>query len=312
MSQINSRNDWIFSNSKNILKDKDLLIRTAITNMLNKTTSMFEYNGLPPTIPQKDLEIILQVNGNATWKEVDNSLYVFRAGLGGAPNPYYLPTVSIITNPALKYSASLKIDEECVVMLNDYFYLGLMPLNYKYSQLLIEAELSLKQAIINARVPAVIQADNDATKESAELFFKKIVDGEDYGIVSSNEFFDGIKSQDFYKQPYIKDLIEAIQYIKGSWYSELGLNASFNMKREAINQYEASINDDILAPSVDTMLECRQIGLEKVNKMFGTNISVKLNSSWENRKIEKQLDIEEQKSIIKENESVTNRNDDNS
>ena len=316
MSDSIQRNSWIFGKCKSILNDKEALQKQIISQMLNKTITIFKYDNLPETITDKDIEIITQVNGYSIWKEVDGKLYVFYGSLGGEPNPYYLPTIAIIANPALRYNASLKIDEECVVMLNDYLYTGLMPLFNKYGSLLTEAEISLKYAIINARVPALLQSDNDNTYKSAVAFFDTIEKGEGYGIIASKEFFEGIKSQDFYKQPYIKDLIESIQYIKGSWYNEIGLNAQFNMKREAINSAESTLNEDILYPAVDVMLQCRKKAVEKINKMFGTNITVELNSVWEqNRKQEdlalqyKEAEVDnlEQETTIKEgdeNETV--------
>ena len=78
----------------------------------------------------------------------------------------------------------------------------------------------------------------------------------------------------------IKDLMEIRQYYLASFFNELGLNANYNMKREAINENESAMNDDILIPDIQSMLECRQIDVDKVNKMFGTNISVKLSSVW--------------------------------
>lgn len=313
MSDSIQRNSWIFGKCKSILNDKEALQKQIISQMLNKTITIFKYGNLPETITDKDIEIITQVNGYSVWKEVDGKLYVFYAGLGGEPNPYYLPTIAIIANPALRYNASLKIDEECVVMLNDYLYTGLMPLFNKYGSLLTEAEISLKYAIINARVPALLQSDNDNTYKSAQAFFDKIEKGDGYGIIASKEFFEGIKSQDFYKQPYIKDLIESIQYIKASWYNEIGLNSQFNMKREAINSAESRLNDDILHPTIDVMLQCRKNAVEKINKMFGTNITVELNSVWEQNKIEEDLLLQYQKAEVDnlKQENTTKEGDEN-
>ena len=313
MSDSIQRNSWIFGKCKNILNDKEALQKQIISQMLNKTITIFKYGNLPETITDKDIEIITQVNGYSVWKEVDGKLYVFYAGLGGEPNPYYLPTIAIIANPALRYNASLKIDEECVVMLNDYLYTGLMPLFNKYGSLLTEADISLKYAIINARVPALLQSDNDNTYKSAQEFFSKIEKGDGYGIIASKEFFEGIKSQDFYKQPYIKDLIESIQYIKASWYNEIGLNSQFNMKREAINSAESRLNDDILHPTIDVMLQCRKKAVEKINKMFGTNITVELNSVWEQNKIEEDLLLQYQEAEVDnlKKENTTKEGDEN-
>lgn len=313
MSDSIQRNSWIFGKCKSILNDKEALQKQIISQMLTKTITIFKYDNLPETITDKDIEIITQVNGYSIWKEVDGKLYVFYGSLGGEPNPYYLPTLAIIANPALRYNASLKIDEECVVMLNDYLYTGLMPLFNKYGSLLTEADISLKYAIINARVPALLQSDNDNTYKSAQEFFKKIEDGDGYGIIASKEFFEGIKSQDFYKQPYIKDLIESIQYIKASWYNEIGLNSQFNMKREAINSAESRLNDDILHPTIDVMLQCRKKAVEKINKMFGTNITVELNSVWEQNKIEEDLLLQYQEAEVDnlKKENTTKEGDEN-
>lgn len=318
MTTIPSRNEWLFGQVKNILEDKETMLRLAVTQMLNKSTQIFKYNNLPETIQPKDLETQLQVSGFSIWKEVEGKLYTFTGGLGGQPNPYYLPTIAIVANPALKYNAELKIGEECVVMLNDHYYQGLMPLFNKYGSLLVEAEVSLKYAIMNARVPALIQADNDTSKKTAEEFFKKIYEGSGYGIIASKEFLDGIRSQDFYKQAYIKDLIEAIQYIKGSWFNEIGLNAAFNMKREAINEAEATLNEDILYPTIDTMLACRKYALDKVNEMYGTNITVELNSVWMQNRVHEDLVLEKEEAEIEaitdeekeegENEDIGNPN----
>lgn len=293
MSTINNRNNWIFGRAKEVIDNKELLKQNLITSMLNVTTRMFKYDGLPETITSKDLETQLQVGGFSIWKDVDDKLYSLIGTLGGQPNPYYLPTLAIVANPALKYNASLEIDKQCVVMRNDNYYQGLMPVICKYADLITEAELSLKYCLYNARIPAIMQADNDNTKQSAENFFKKIINGEEYGIVGSKQLFDGLKSFEFTRAPFVKDIIESIQYLKGSFYNEIGLQSQFNMKREAINEAEATLNDDILMPTIDTMYDNRVKALEKINAMFGTNITVDFDSSWKTNKLEKEISIKQ-------------------
>lgn len=293
MSTVNNRNNWIFNRAKEVIDNKELLKQNLITSMLNVTTRMFKYDGLPETITSKDLETQLQVGGFSIWKDVEDKLYSLIGTLGGQPNPYYLPTLAIVANPALKYNASLEIDKQCVVMRNDNYYQGLMPVICKYADLITEAELSLKYCLYNARIPAIMQADNDNTKQSAENFFKKIINGEEYGIVGSKQLFDGLKSFEFTRAPFVKDIIESIQYLKGSFYNEIGLQSQFNMKREAINEAEATLNDDILMPTIDTMYDNRVKALEKINAMFGTNITVDFDSSWKTNKVEKEISIKQ-------------------
>ena len=97
----------------------------------------------------------------------------------------------------------------------------------------------------------------------------------------------------------LKDVIESYQYLKGSWFNELGLNANYNMKREAINESESDMNEDALLPMIDNMLISRQDAVKQINEMFGTNISVELSSSWkkirteiENREEIQEVEIE--------------------
>ena len=279
-----NRSDWIIAKCEDeILKDKNRLVHSYVNYMLNRTQQMFDYTGLPESIPQKNLELILQVNGNAIITKVDGDLYAFFGGLGGEFNAYYLPTIATVANPYLKFSKNLVIDKECIVMLNDSLYQGLMPLFSKYASLLAETDISLRFASINARVPEIVFADNDAVAKSAKDYFDNIESGKELGVIGSKPFFEGIKTADYSSKASatnIKDLIELQQYLKSNWFIDLGLNANYNMKREAINSSESRMNEDALLPLVDDMLNCRKIGLEKINKMYGTNITVDLSSSW--------------------------------
>ena len=78
-------------------------------------------------------------------------------------------------------------------------------------------------------------------------------------------------------------MIELQQYLKASWFNEIGLNANFNMKREYLSTEEIQASTDLLIPLSDDMLMCREQGIKAVNELFGTNISVKKNSAWENK-----------------------------
>ena len=46
------------------------------------------------------------------------------------------------------------------------------------------------------------------------------------------------------------------------------------------------------------MLECRKDGIEKVNQMYGTNITVELNSAWANREQAIEAEQERQETEI--------------
>lgn len=267
--------------------DKSRCTNQHISYMLNRTQSMFKWNGLPNTIPQRNLELMLQMHGNIGIASVDGLLYAFIGGLGGEPNPYYMPTLYTVANPSLKLSKNFVIDEDIIIIPNDSLYIGLLPMFERYASAITETELSMIDANINSRIVSLLTAGDDKTKASAEKYIEDIIAGK-VGVIASEEFLGGLKTQPYANTGHnvITDLIELEQYLKASWFNELGLNANYNMKRESINSGESQLNNDMLLPLIDDMLKQRQEGAEKVNEMFGTSITVELASSWEDNQEE--------------------------
>ena len=263
--------------------NKKQAINTHVRYMINKTNHMFVYDNLPDTIPRRLLELFLQTNGNICFYEYEENLYIFTGGVGGTPDVYYRPTIYTIANPALNISKSLSIGRNCSIVLNDTTAIGLLPLFYKCATELVETELSLNIANINSRIISLISAADGRTIESAKEYIEKIKNG-DLSVISESKFLEDLKTQPFANTGHnaITDIIELNQYYKASWYNEIGLNANYNMKRESLNSAESQLNNDALIPLKDDMLICRQEDLDRVNKMFGTNIKVKINPKWEN------------------------------
>ena len=261
--------------------DKELAVRNYIAYMLDRTQRIFEYKGLPDTVPQRMLEFLLQVNGYACFGECNGELYAFYGGLGGEPDAYYRPTVCVVANPFLKFNKTFKIDKDCVIMRNDSLLYGLLPLFSRYATAMAENDISFRLSSVNTRIEFLLSAPDDATKAAAEKFLKDIEEGKQ-GVIASNEFLEGIKAQEVGRSMRtFTDLIEYQQYLKASWFNEIGLNANYNMKREKLSTTESQMNNDALLPLVEDMLEQRRLACEKINEMFGTDISVEFASSWE-------------------------------
>ena len=262
---------------------KEQIGTAQILYMLARTQSMFDYEGLPETIPARNLEIMLQLNGNVFFTQVDDKYYVFTGGLGGEPDVYYEPTIYTVANPALKFSANLKIGEDGILIRSDSYGVGLLPMMQKYAALLVENDFTMRIADINARISFLLSAADDRTEKSAKLFLERIVNGE-MGVISDSAFLESLKVNPAGNETSIRmtDLIEYQQYLKAAWFNDLGINANYNMKRESISPDEAQLNDDALLPLIDDMLEQRELALEKINEKYGLNISVKLDSSWMN------------------------------
>ena len=296
--------------------DKGMLLTSYINYFLARLQSMFIYDGLPDTIPQKWLENYLLVNGSCVWVKNGEDLIVTRAGIGGEPDVYYIPTKCIVANPYALQSTNRTYtrDVDCVLMVNDTYAQGLLPMLKKYCSMLVENNITMNIADITARASFILSAADDTTKANAELWLKRLIEGR-LGIIGESPFLVGNQDNALTvnnmsgASTMLTDLIEYEQYIKASLYNELGLQSNYNMKREAINSNESQLNEDMLHPLIDTMLRERQEGLERVNAMFGTNITVRFNSAWEINEREEEAAIEQIEATAEATENAADQTD---
>ena len=263
------------------VKDKDTALDTFFQRVLCMTSKMFEYTGLPDSIPHVELEKILQTSGNVGIAQVNGELYALQGNRGGECDAYYRGKNFIVANPWLNLDKTYNIGKDIVVINNTPFADSILPVIGKYGVLYTDAVITLNMTSVLTRITMLISASDDKTKQSAESFLKKILDG-DFSVIGENAFFKGVNMQTPPTQSnqQITQLIELLQYYKASMFNDLGLNANYNMKRERLNTQEVSMNIDALMPYVDAMLTERVDGVKRVNEMFGTDITVTLGSSW--------------------------------
>lgn len=268
--------------------------------LLTRCQSMFTYTGLPDTIPHEILERYLLTNGIACITKVGEKLYVFYGNAGGPQDEYYRPTQFIVANPHIKidgkdFQANIHIfgqpndGDTCegVLLRNDTEWQGLNPLLSRYSFLLAENTLTMRTADVMLRIIALISAPSDKERSAADDFLRRMENGE-LSSVGESPFFDGIRMQSpaAHNGSYFTQFIEYHQYLTGTFFNEIGLQANYNMKREAIGKGESSLGEDSIMPLYENMLLCRKEDIAKVNELFGTSISVSPNSAWLTNAIE--------------------------
>lgn len=290
-------------NFERYVKDKRQSANAYYRYFLARCTRMFEYKNLPDTIPHQIFDRYLFNNGISLITEVRGKLYCFYGNAGGPQDVYYRPCQFIVANPhiigddGVEYSANVTIFENDrypelgqptgVLMRNDTEWMGLAPMLSRYAYLMAENILTLRMADVMLRITALLTAPSDKERVAALEYLKAIENG-NLSVIGESAFFDGVKLQSppSNNGSYLTQFIEYQQYLKGSFYNELGLSANYNMKREAIGKGESTLDEDALLPLCDDMLLCRKQDLEKVNEMFGTDIQVSFSSAWLENQIE--------------------------
>ena len=300
---------FLFTNRRCLeyVTDKSKSSESIICYMLSRLQKMFRYENLPDSIPRQYLENYLLVNGSCVIAKdlqhpEDDNLYAFVGAAGGEPDIYYRPTRYMVANPALQTTNQYYIsttdpnhEPNAVLIRNDTMWQGLYPMMARYASLIAENLLTIRTADVMLRVLALITAPDDSSRLAADQFLKDITEGH-LASIAENRFLDGIRMQNppSNNGSYLTQFIELHQYLVGSFYNEVGLNANYNMKREALSESETGLNDDSLMPLCEDMLRCRQEDIASVNAMFGTNIQVYLDSSWLENEIERIISLRSQ------------------
>lgn len=294
---------------------KERLISLYMSMMLSRTGAMFKWHGLPDTIPKRVLEGQIQKCYTGVV-QINGKYYQTYGSLGAELDYNYMPTKCIVSNPYL-VQKTFTVNKDIVIIPNDNRYMGLYPLCNYYATLLAENVISKNILTINSRAMNVFRVRNEKQKQDVENFIKKLYKG-DIDAIMQKEIYqdiDTIPFADSRSHQSITELIEDQQYIKASWYNDLGLQANYNMKRESINSDESQLNVSALRPFVDIMLESRQNACKQLEKVFGIKWEVELDSSWKIQEETQNAELEAIKNLVQingqEKEKEGDKNEEN-
>ena len=248
----------------------------------------------------------LILNGEICITDLGDKLYGCIGARGGTPNEYYVPTQFIIANPVLG-SKQVTIDVDGVVIYNTkidkYMYTGssaifatgLYDLIEQTATLLADNIISINCSQINARITTFFTADSEAQAAAGELILKRMYAGKPYAILK-NDLLEKINVNPVNTQAAgqnITELVELHNYIIANFFQSIGIKSNNVMKRERLIRDEIESQDDFLQVSILEILSSWQEGLDKVNEMYGTSFSVKLNPVLLNELMQ-QLDSSEE------------------
>lgn len=254
--------------------------------LVNKVISCFIIRGAPETINDVYTKTHLILDGNICVTNFGDNLYSCIGGWGGTPDEYYIPTEYVIANPVLG-SKTVKIGETGIVITNTavdglglgLFSGGLYDLIHQTATLLADNIISINCQQINSRVQNFFTADSEAQAVSGEAILKKMYAGSPYQILR----------QDLVKKltvnpvatsstaNNITQLVELHNYIIANFFQSIGIKANNVMKKERLITDEIESQDDFVQLSVLEIIASWQKGFDKVNELYGTDITVELN-----------------------------------
>ena len=257
--------------------------------LLNICISMFEYENLPPMLPQREIELnLILTNHCVVFQDRLNQLITANTNIYGF-DVYYNPTDAVYANPNLEYK-KLSIGLNCEIVYNNNLkdnisYIpsdgALKSFIYRYARMLADIESTINIYTVNARLTSYPVASNDKIANSLKSFFRKIKSGKN-AIVSDDAIIESYRNVDINRTGVtdsINDWLTARDKVLEMFYRDIGVKM-YNPKRAQVNVEEVESNDQLLLISKEDMLKERKEGFERVNDMFGTNISVKISDRF--------------------------------
>lgn len=259
--------------------------------LYNIVVDMFDYDNLPEELTKENIENNLILLGHCTFiRKRDGKLFTPFSRVYDF-DEYYQPTKMVYANPKIIDYKTYLIGTTCEVIYNTSMKYrvwnlktdgGLYTFIAKYARLLADIESTADIYIVNMRETSYPTADGEAVANSIKAFFDKLALGE-RAVISDNSIINKFRTVDMGRpnpKDGINDLLIARDKVLEMFFRDIGVKM-YNPKKAQVNEEELQVNDQLLLISLDDMLKARVEGLEKVNKMFGTDIKVKLNSRFD-------------------------------
>ena len=289
------------------IRNKPDRYRAIVRKWLSMTSEAIRWDlsGIIPDVPPQMLEIWLQVYGWAALIRKEDQFHIVSgncAGFLGQYDEYYMPVGIIVTNSyARGIDGNYYFGKDAVLIRSDAYMQGLLPIMEPRGEMEVELEISILQGLENLRIVNIIHATTDKMMQAARSFFRQIKRGR-AGIVTGSD--SKTKWSGAAQAPVIENLptggvpanymiqfIETAAYNKSTLYTDLGIRYNGNMKREALNPEETTMNDAALRPLIDDMMQCRCAAVREANTLFGIRIpEPELAGAWAIKAAEDQID----------------------
>lgn len=277
--------------------DKILYYREQLYRELSH---IFQWEGLPSTVPQDYLERNLVRHGYVLFYEDENIGHdILRCEVMGY-NRHELPVMARTYTPntidertqITRYIKRLA-DHKDIIEMFDPTTDGVLIQNMEYGQnasMIVDyfaQRLALTQQAFDtnlmwANVPYIFQTSTDETRLSIEKMFTEIFTGVPFIITDKSLFTD---NKDRAGLPtdikFIgKELMDVQNEIMMKFRETVGFTTAGVDKAERVNTLEIKSNDQHTQTVVQIMLQQRELACESINAFFGTSISVGINSSY--------------------------------
>ena len=252
--------------------------------LAQRAFSVYEFKNLPDNWDPEYLMFVLLTYGTCAVLNTDKfGVIPQQCGVSGY-NVYYRPTRAIVTNPLFGGKVyNLLIGQECELIRLSPDWRGIPDLIGHYADMMALVSASIVTNLYNSRLAYVFASNNKAGAETFKAMYDKIMQGNPAVFIDKQLFSEtGDPNWFTFQQDlhgtYITDLLQGAQRcLLSQFYSDIGIPNIPYEKTERLNMAESEINDYATNCLVDLWKRTMNATMDKVNKLFGLNISVDYN-----------------------------------
>lgn len=256
--------------------------------LLNICLDIFTYEGLPESLPQREIESNLILTGHAFIFPYKADLITTVTSIYGF-DKYYNPTMATYAQAVIGSDSNINIEDYAIIynsslkdnVLNIRADGSLLTFIQRYARMLADIESTTNIYITNMRLTSIPVATNDNIKGSIKRFFDKLSLGKKEIVVDTPiiESFRNVDITTSKTNDTLTDLLQCRDKILEMFYRDIGVKFR-NNKRANMTESEVDSDNQVLLISLDDMLKSRLEGVEAVNNKYGTNITVDINERF--------------------------------
>lgn len=259
--------------------------RATLTDLLNDLTfkilydkfrmlsvSAFEWDGLPDGIEEKYVERVLFDHGKAIFfKDPAMAHMCLEAQTSGQLNVYGEPVKWFASG--FNYHKVYNADE-CIIIDNNPLRVSTHDFVMFYVNKLTESERTMDVNVKAVKTPFIIACDDKDVLTFKRIF--QMIDGNTPAIYADKGLnLDALNVLKTDAKFLGNELMDYKKSVENELLTFLGFDNLSVDKKERVNLAEANSNNQMTKSFAELQLESRKLACEKINKMFGLNVSVK-------------------------------------
>lgn len=246
----------------------------VFNRLTNIALSRFVWNGLPDSCRPEILEQTLLFYGKALF--VDDPYLGFIHTPVNLPGPYNVYYESIIRHAfSFEYHRDFTIDDSVLIKANHTMFPDYITI-WNYTPKIANAIRAIDVHLETLKRPFLISCP-DKTVQSVRHMINKISDNE-IGVVGEKFGENGeIKILPLSSNSNLQDMWACTKNYFNQVLNSLGVKNSFTEKRERMITTEAEGEGNAIRHTLESELSERKIAAERINNMYGLNVSVEAN-----------------------------------